>query len=74
MWRGEICFSMSNTSKTDISTTALRTHIDRPGDDRCSVSSLQSKPRRFSPLMHSYMITSIRADTKCSHYLPRDPV
>jgi hypothetical protein len=35
-------------------TIALRTHTDRPDEenDRCSASNLQSKPRRFSPLMH----------------------
>src|SRR6516164_6524587 len=65
-WRGAICFPMSSTGKADTSTIVLRIHTDRPDDenDRCSALNLQSKPRRFSPLTHSYTATSIHVDTK----------
>ena len=57
-------------------TIALRTHTDRPvaENNSCSASSLQSKPRRFSPSrIHTWSLPSTPTPIG-SHRLPRDPV
>jgi hypothetical protein len=64
-WRSATCFPASSTDRAAISTIAPRTHTDRRDAEsgRCNRLNRPSRPRASSSLTHSFMATSIHADT-----------
>ena len=64
-WRSATCFPASSTDRAAISTIAPRTHTDRRATEsgRCNGLNRPSRPRISSSLTHSFMATSIHADT-----------
>ena len=65
VWRSVTCCPASSTDRAAISTIAPRTHTDRRATEsgRCNGLNRPSRPRISSSLTHSFMATSIHADT-----------
>jgi hypothetical protein len=65
VWRSATCFPASSTDRAAISTIAPRTHTDRRDAEsgRCNGLNRPSRPRASSSLTHSFMATSIHAET-----------